>query len=216
MIKENILRVKERIASSCARINADPGKIILLCVTKGRSLEEIQEALEAGIEQLGENRLQEALKKYALIPRAHWQMIGHLQTNKVKDAVKIFDLIHSVDSVSLAWEIDKQALRINKIQDILLEVKTSPEETKSGFAPEALAQASQEISKFSQVRVKGLMTVPALGQGQESARPYFSRLRQLRDKLNPAWLLSMGMSDDFEAAIEEGSDIIRLGRAIFE
>jgi pyridoxal phosphate enzyme (YggS family) len=174
------------------------------------------EAMAAGINCLGENRVQEASLKFKVIPQAHWQMVGHLQSNKVKEAVKIFELIHSVDSVNLAQEIDRQAARVNKVQDILLEVKTSGEPSKSGFKEEDLADASIEIGKLKQVCIKGLMTIAPADSLGDQARPYFAKTRQLRDKLNPAWLLSMGMSGDFETAIEEGADIIRLGRVIFE
>jgi len=215
MIKENIQRVKERIAAACARIKADPRKITLVCVTKGRPVEQILEAVNSGLSCLGENRVQEAREKYRQIPQAQWQMVGHLQLNKVKEALKIFSLIHSVDSVELAQEINKQALKINKVQDILLEVKTSPEVTKSGFNPDALLDVSQEILSLNNLRVKGLMTIAPLVDNAIEARQYFAKLRQLRDRLDSSWLLSMGMTDDFEIAIEEGADIIRLGRAIF-
>ncbi|MFH1191565.1 MAG: YggS family pyridoxal phosphate-dependent enzyme [Candidatus Omnitrophota bacterium] len=230
MIKENIEKVHQRVFEACARTKIDPGKITIVCVTKGRSVQEVQEVASLGINHIGENRVQEAFLKYsqpsAISPQLSstighrpstikWHMVGHLQSNKVKDALKIFDLIHSVDSVSLACQINQQAFKINKIQDILLEVKTSLEVRKFGLKPEALAQVCREIIKFSNVRIKGLMTIAPLVDNASEARPYFSRLRQLRDQLNPGWLLSMGMSDDFEVAIEEGADIIRLGRAIF-
>ncbi len=216
MIKKNIEKVCHRVREVCARAKIDPSKITMLCVTKGRSLEQILEVVSSGINHLGENRVQEAEQKYRLVPQADWQMVGHLQSNKVKDALKIFDLIHSVDSVSLAQEINKQALKMNKIQDILLEVKTSPEVRKFGFKPEVLDKVWEEIAKFQNVKIKGLMTIAPLGDDANETRPYFSKLRRLRDRLNPDWLLSMGMSSDFEVAIEEGTDIIRLGRAIFE
>ncbi|MDD5130089.1 MAG: YggS family pyridoxal phosphate-dependent enzyme [Candidatus Omnitrophica bacterium] len=216
MIRENVEKVRQRIFNACAKAGIDPSKITLLCVTKGRSIREIQEAVNSGVNQLGENRIQEALEKYKLIPQARWQMVGHLQSNKAKDAVKIFDLIHSVDTVALAGEINRQAAKINKVQDILLEVKTSPEDSKFGFKETGLFDACVEIAKLKQVAVKGLMTIAPALDSPEQARPYFSRLRQLRDKINPNWLLSMGMSDDFEIAIEEGADIVRLGRIIFE
>jgi len=215
MIKENILKVKERIAAICARIKADPAKITVVCVTKGRPVEQILEAVDAGLIHLGENRVQEARGKYTRVPAADWQMVGHLQLNKVKEALKIFNLIHSVDSIDLAQEINKQALKINKIQDILLEVKTSPEVTKYGFIPEELSGAVKAILSLENLRVKGLMTIAPAVDNVEEARQYFTQLKELRDKLNPSWLLSMGMTDDFEIAIEEGADIIRLGRAIF-
>jgi PLP dependent protein len=216
MIKENVEKVRQRIFDVCAKRKIDSSKITLLCVTKGRSLEQILAVASFGIDHFGENRVQEAIEKYKLVPQAHWQMVGHLQSNKVKDALTIFDLIHSIDSVSLAQEINRQAIKIDKVQDILLEVKTSPELRKFGFKPEVLEEACGQIAKLGNIKIKGLMTIAPLVDNANEARPYFSRLRQLRDKLNPAWLLSMGMSADFEVAIEEGADIIRLGRAIFE
>jgi len=215
MIKENILRVKERIAAVCDRIKADPGRVTIVCVTKGRPVGQILEAVGLGFRHLGENRVQEAREKYQQITGVDWQMVGHLQLNKVKDALKMFSLIHSVDSIELAREINKQAAKINKIQDILLEVKTSPEVTKFGFDPDALPEAAKEILSLVNLRVKGLMTIAPVVDKPEEARQYFAELKALRDTLNPSWLLSMGMTDDFEAAIEEGADIIRLGRAIF-
>lgn len=201
---------------ACFKISSDPDKITLVCVTKGRPVAQIREIVDLGLKDIGENRVQEALEKHNQISGLTWHMIGHLQSNKVKEAVKIFDLIHSVDSVSLAQEINKQVLKINKIQDVLLEVKTSGEATKSGFSAEDLAKNYAEIKKLENIRVKGLMTMAPVVSSPEDARPYFSKLRQLRDKLNPQWLLSMGMSDDFQVAIEEGAGMIRLGRAIFE
>jgi pyridoxal phosphate enzyme (YggS family) len=216
MIKENIEIIRGRIAEVCARIKVDPDKITVICVTKGRPVSQIQEAVSLGLKHIGENRVQEALVKYKQIPDVKWHMVGHLQSNKVKDALEIFDLIHSVDSISLAQEINKQAVNINKTQNILLEVKTSPEVRKFGFKPEILEEVCGEISKFQNIKIKGLMTIaPLLDQANE-ARPYFSKLRQLRDQLDSGWLLSMGMSTDFEVAIEEGADMIRVGRKIFE
>lgn len=216
MIKENVERVRQRIVQACDKIKADPAKITIVCVTKGRTITQIQEAVESGLKDIGENKVQEALLKYQEFSTIKWHMIGHLQSNKARDAVKIFSLIHSVDSVNLAKEIDKQAAKINKIQDILLEVKTSPEPSKFGINPQDLDGIIVEIKGLKNIKVKGLMTVAPLVDNASHARPYFSKLRELRDKLNPSWLLSMGMSDDFEVAVEEGANIIRIGRAIFE
>ncbi len=216
MIKENIAKLRQRISEICFQFKHDPAKVKILAVTKGRGVAEIQEALSAGLDYLGENRVQEAAQKYLRFTAVHWQMVGHLQKNKVKDALKIFELIHSVDSLALAQEINRQAAKIGKIQDILLEVKTSPEASKTGFSDKQLAQACVEIGKLKQLKVKGLMTIAPPVNLAEQARPYFAKLRRLRQQLDPSWLLSMGMSDDFQIAIEEGADIIRLGRAIFD
>ncbi len=236
MIKDNILRIRQRIASVCARINRDPAAILIVAVSKARTVDEIEEATSAGVTDIGENRVQEALAKYNdmryAIPACRqagcdmpirWHMVGHLQTNKVKDAVRIFDVIQSVDSIRLAQEIDKQAAKINKIQDILIEVKTSGETAKFGLDPEAAVGAIKEITKLKNINLKGLMTIAPLADNPEKARPYFQMLKKLRDGVNAICDkryairdLSMGMTDDFEVAIEEGATMVRLGRAIFE
>ena len=216
MIKGNIERIKQRIAAACAKISTDPCKITIICVTKGQAVKQILEIISLGFKDIGENRVQEALEKYKQISNVKWHMLGHLQSNKVKEAIRIFDLIHSVDSTSLAKEINRQAIKINKVQDILLEVKTSIEVTKHGFDPNEIERVYAEICKLSNLRVKGLMTIAPLVDSAQQTRPYFLQLKQLRDKLNPQLSLSMGMSDDFEVAVEEGADIIRLGRAIFQ
>ncbi|MDD5432198.1 MAG: YggS family pyridoxal phosphate-dependent enzyme [Candidatus Omnitrophica bacterium] len=222
MVKDNLKKIRERIFSVCAKIKRNPETITIVAVSKGRTLEQIKEAIAAGLYNIGENRVQEALTK-SNEQRAKWHMVGHLQTNKVKEAVKIFDLIHSVDSLRLAEEIDKQAKALDKIQDILIEVKTSPEATKFGFNPDEVSGAVKQISALMNVRVLGLMTIAPAVDNPEEARPYFRQLRELRDSINSLQLetcslklLSMGMTDDFEVAIEEGSDMVRLGKAIFE
>jgi hypothetical protein len=223
-IGDNIAKIKERISLACARANRAPGPIAIVCVTKNRTLPQIKEAIQAGITDIGENKVQEAFLKISELSTCElknlrapkWHMVGHLQRNKVKEALKIFDLIHSVDSLHLAQEIDKQAAKINKIQDILIEVKTSPEATKFGLKPEEVIEAAKEMAKFKNINIKGLMTIAPIVDNPEKTRPYFRLLRELRDKINGVWVLSMGMTDDFEVAIEEGSDMVRIGRAIFE
>ena len=225
MIRDNILAIKERMCALCSRLQKDPGAITLVAVSKERSVEEIREAVGAGITDIGENRVQEALLKYKKLfplPALRWHMVGHLQTNKVKQAVVIFYLIHSVDSVALAAEIDKEAARINRIQDILIQVNTSFEESKSGIRPDELIPMALEISRFKNVSLQGLMTIAPITDTPGKVRPYFKALRELRDKLNElritshgVRILSMGMSDDFEAAIEEGATLVRIGRGIF-
>ncbi|MFA6357677.1 MAG: YggS family pyridoxal phosphate-dependent enzyme [Candidatus Omnitrophota bacterium] len=216
MIRENIESIKKRIAAACTRAKVDPGKITLVCVTKAHPVEQILEIISLGYKDIGENKVQEALEKHKQVSGAKWHMVGHLQSNKVKEAIKIFDLIHSVDSLGLAEEINKQAIKINKVQDILLEVKTSNEVSKFGIASDKVSEVSVEICKLSNVNLKGLMTIAPFSNNANEARPYFAQLKQLRDALNSGWFLSMGMSLDFEVAIEEGADIIRLGRAILE
>jgi len=230
MIKENVPSIRGRIALVCSKINQDFNSITVVAVAKSRTSEQIKEAFEAGITDIGENRAQEALLKYnefqtpnSKLQTIRWHMVGHLQTNKVKDAVKIFDLIHSIDSVKLAKEIDREAARINKIQDILIEVKTSPEATKLGLKPNEAIEVIKEISEFKNIKIKGLMTIAPLVDDPEKTRPYFRKLREIRDRVNELRItnyelriLSMGMTDDFEVAIEEGSTMVRIGRAIFE
>ncbi len=230
MIKDNILRIKERVAQTCFRVNRDPGSVVIIGVSKGRQSEEIKEAIDAGIAVIGENKVQEALVKHAQLPTMNyqlstvrWHMIGHLQTNKAKEAVKLFDLIHSVDSLRLAQEIDKQAAKIGKVQDILLEVNTSGEASKFGLKPEEVSGLLKEISGLKNIKVNGLMTIAPLVDDPEQVRPYFRALKELQGKISslslntyPLSILSMGMSDDFEVAIEEGATMVRIGRAIFE
>ena len=218
MITDNVHRVQARIVAACRRVNRDPAGVTLVAVTKGRLVEEIRQVFDAGIFDIGENKIQEAAEKYqalASLPKPsqpiRWHMIGHLQTNKVKEAVRIFDLIHSVDSVRLAQEIDKQAAKTGKVQDILIEVKTSHEATKYGIDPQDLVTLAYAIAPLAHVRIKGLMTMAPAGGSAESARSCFRSMRSLGHAV-----LSMGMSDDFEVAIEEGSTIVRVGRALFE
>jgi pyridoxal phosphate enzyme (YggS family) len=217
MITDNVQRVKARIAAACRRVNRDPAGVTLVAVTKGRPVEDILQTFGAGIFDIGENKVQEARLKYSqLSPNtqrqtSRWHMIGHLQANKVKDAVRIFDFIHSVDSLKLAQEIDKQAAKIQKVQDILIEVKTSPEATKYGINSSELPGLIDAVAQLKHVRLLGLMTMAPAGENPEQARPYFRTLRNTGRSV-----LSMGMSDDFEIAIEEGATIVRIGRALFE
>ena len=173
MIKDNVLEVRRRIQAACLRAKRDPDSVKLVAVSKSRSIEQIREASLAGITDFGENKIQEALLKYEEKLAIKWHMVGHLQTNKVKEAVKIFDLIHSVDSQRLAEEIDKQAAKINKIQDILIEVKTSPEATKFGIEPVQAAEVIREIYKLKNINIQGLMTIAPLAENPEESRPYF-------------------------------------------
>lgn len=222
MIRDNILKIRERISLACSKVNRGPGSITIVAVSKGRNAREIRQAIEAGITDIGENKVREALVKYNDLreevsgKQVKWHMVGHLQTNKVRDAVRIFDLIQSVDSLRLAQEIDRQAAKISKAQDVLVEIKTSFEESKSGIRPQDAAQAISEIGRLKNVNVKGLMTIAPLLNNPGKARPYFRALRELKDSISGLQILSMGMTDDFEIAIEEGSNMVRLGRAIFE
>ncbi len=231
MIEENILNIRQRIAYTCSKINQDPSRITIVVVAKGRIAGQVKEVIDAGITDIGENKVQEAIIKYnelrtyepANLRTIKWHMVGHLQTNKVKEAVRIFDLIQSVDSMRLAAEINKQAARIDKIQDILVQVNTSGESTKFGLKPDGVIEVIKEIAEFKNIHIKGLMTIASIVDNPEKIRSYFKMLRELRDKIHQLRItnyelpiLSMGMTDDFEVAIEEGSNMVRLGRAIFE
>jgi len=220
MIADNLSAVTRRIAACCEKTGRPSGCVELVCVTKEASPEQMLEALEAGARIFGENRVQDAAAKHRVIgDRAAWHLVGHLQTNKVKEAVGIFSLIHSVDSVRLAEEIDKQAGKIGKVQDILIQVNTSGENTKFGVTPEAAAGLFKKIILYPNIKVRGLMTIAPEAKDPEAARPYFRALRELRDTIRDTRYtiheLSMGMTDDFEVAIEEGSTMVRIGRAIF-
>jgi pyridoxal phosphate enzyme (YggS family) len=229
MIKDNILKLRERVDAACAKVGRKAQEVTIVAVSKNRTAEEIAQAFEAGITDMGENKVQEAIAKNKVfsakkLQGIKWHMVGHLQSNKVRDALKIFDLIHSVDSEELAAEIDKQAARLNEVQDILLQVNTSGEESKFGLRPESLMETFLVVKALKNVSIKGLMTIAPLVDDPEKVRLYFRRLKELRDRVyetlttnnEQRLLLSMGMSDDFEVALEEGADILRIGRAIYE
>lgn len=223
MVAENLESLRQRIARSCEKVGRPLEDIKLVCVTKEAVIDDIKEVLRLGVNDLGESRVQDATLKHRVIgDKPYWHLVGHLQTNKVRDAVKIFSLIQSVDSVRLASEIDKEARRIGKVQEILIQVNTSKEKTKFGSAPDKVLEILKEISLYDDIRVKGLMTIAPEVDDPEKVRPYFRILRELRDKVNAVRstpyalrILSMGMSKDFEVAIEEGSNMVRIGRAIF-
>ena len=217
-IEENILKIRQRVVLACSRANRDPGGVAIVAVSKGRSTAEIRAAITSGITDIGENRVQEAALKYKELAGAQikWHLVGHLQTNKARDAVKMFDLIHSVDSLRLAEEINRQANKQNKVQAVLFQVNTSAEKSKFGLGPDEAEAVLSQAAALKNINIAGLMTIAPLSDDPQLVRPYFRRLRQLRDRINPAGVLSMGMTDDFEVAIEEGADLVRLGRAVFE
>ncbi|MGB9677055.1 MAG: YggS family pyridoxal phosphate-dependent enzyme [Candidatus Ratteibacteria bacterium] len=214
------MSVKERIKEILKEV---PENVILLAATKQRTVEEIEEAIEGGIKVIGENYVQEAEKKFEKIGRkVRWHMIGHLQTNKVKKAIEIFDMIETVDSFKLAKEIDKEAKKRNIIFPVLIEVNSGKEIQKSGVLPEDLEKLIYEISKLENIKVEGLMTMGPLLNNPEDIRPYFKLTKELFDKLkNLSYpnvemkYLSMGMTDTWKIAIEEGANIIRIGTGIF-
>ncbi len=218
----------KRMSHAAMRAGRSPEEINLIAVSKTVSIERIKEAIDAGQRVFGENRVQEAREKISNLKfqisdiKTEWHLIGHLQKNKAKYAVRLFDVIHSLDSRELAEELSRQAEKIGKVQDLLIEVKLSHEETKHGVSEEELIPLIKTIGDLTSLRVRGLMTMPPYFENPEHARPYFRRLRELRDKINAMRIancdlpdLSMGMSDDFEVAIEEGSTMVRVGTAIF-
>ena len=192
----------------------------LVAVTKGVAPERIREAMALGVLDFGENRIQEALLKIAALgPGPRWHLVGHLQRNKVRRAVDAFALIHSVDSLPLAEEIARRAEAVGQPVPVLLQVSVAAEPQKHGFAPDAVPPAARHVAALPAIRLRGLMTIAPLAADPEEVRPVFRRLRELRDVLRAEWPeldeLSMGMTDDFEVAIEEGATLIRVGRAIF-
>jgi pyridoxal phosphate enzyme (YggS family) len=224
MIKSNLEIVHKRINQAAKACGRNPEEVHLVAVSKTMPKEKLVAAVEAGVRTLGENYVQEAREKFNdlyTLPAA-WHFIGHLQRNKAKYVVKIFDLIHSVDSLKLAREIDKQAKKLDKIQDILVQVNISEEATKSGTRAEQTLEIVQEISRLENVAIKGLMTMPPYFNAPERVRPFFKALRELRNQIKEEHIpnvsmdeLSMGMTGDFEVAIQEGATLVRIGTAIF-
>ncbi|MEW6388427.1 MAG: YggS family pyridoxal phosphate-dependent enzyme [Thermodesulfobacteriota bacterium] len=222
-IAENLAKVRGRIEAAARRVGRDPGEVRLVAVSKTVPLARLQEAVAAGHKLFGENYLQEAREKIgALGAGLSWHLVGHLQTKKAKAAVELFDLIHAVDRPKLARALEEAAERRGKVQEILVQVKLAKEETKSGAPPEEVPALLQEIARMPHLRVLGLMTMPPWFSDPEEARPYFRALRELRDRLRsqniipgPLDELSMGMTGDFEVAVEEGATLVRVGTAIF-
>ncbi len=240
-IEANLRDVQRRIAKAAGRAGRDPAEITLVAVTKMFTVAHIQAAYELGVRHFGENRVREAEEKIPIVNQwveekhtlspLTWHMVGHLQSRKAKDAIQLFDIIHSVDTLKLAKRLDRLCRREDRIMPILLEANVSGEESKYGFALERWAEDEKQRGRFfaiveeilalPQVEVQGLMTMAPIVADPEEARPYFRRLRLLRDALaerfpGEYWRhVSMGMTDDFEVAIEEGATIVRIGRAIF-
>ncbi len=228
---ENINTIYKKISHAAMSAGRNPEDISLVAVTKSVTIDRIKEAVDAGLRIFGENRVQEAKEKILslrtlnseLRTNTMWHLIGHLQTNKAKTAVELFDVIHSVDSFELAEIINKQAEKIGKIQRILLQLKLSDEHAKHGILKENLISLIGQVSKLQNLDLRGLMTIPPYFENPEDARPYFRELRRLRDEavgrggVTPPLLpeLSMGMTNDFEVAIKEGATMVRIGTAIF-
>lgn len=214
-IEVNLRDVRARIARACQLSNREPDKVTLVAVSKGFDASVIKAAFNCGLRDFGENRVQEAVIKIEQLSDLRqsitWHMVGHLQSNKAKIAVQNFNIIHSIDSVRLAAALSQRAQ--NQLS-ILIQVNIAGEEPKSGFAVEEVVGAIQEIGKLPNLEIKGLMTMAPFVDDPEEVRPVFRRLRELRDSIGLEHL-SMGMTDDFEVAVEEGATILRIGRAIF-
>ncbi|MCJ7540133.1 MAG: YggS family pyridoxal phosphate-dependent enzyme [Desulfobacterales bacterium] len=222
-LKKRLENVKDRINKAALKCSRDPESILLVAVSKTIPANSVREAIEAGVTTLGESYVQEARNKFNVLGRypVSWHFIGHLQSNKAKYAVRLFDLIHSVDTLKLAGELNKQAKKVNKIQDVLIQINISKEPSKSGSDIENARKLIKDIVLFENLSVKGLMAMPPFFNNPEKARPYFIALRNLRDQIQKAFPgvilneLSMGMTGDFEVAIEEGATLVRIGTAIF-
>ncbi len=219
-IRENFQQVLERIERAARRAGRDPKEVSLVAVSKTVETERIREAIDAGVTILGENYVQEAQKKIEEIGKSvAWHFIGHLQSNKAKLAVRLFDVIHCIDSIPLAEELNRRAQQMDRKIPVMIEVNLSGETTKFGTEEEEVMALAQGVLKSDHLSLDGLMTMPPYVDDPEMNRPYFARLRALKEKLAnggiPLKDLSMGMSNDFEVAIEEGATCVRVGTAIF-
>jgi len=219
-----LLRIRQSISEAAERVGRNPDDIKLVAISKTHPIDKIEEVFEAGQVVFGESRVQEAEKKISRIKAdVIWHLVGHLQRNKAKTAVGLFELIHSVDSIKLAQDISKRAQMISKVQDVLIQVQLADEKTKFGVSKSEALEMIPGVCKLPGISVKGLMTIPPFFRDPEKSRPYFSELREFSqqliqgDQLNQAETLelSMGMSNDYEIAIEEGATIVRVGTALF-
>lgn len=221
-IADNVRAVRDRIAAAAERAGRNAGDVTLVAAAKTRSAAQVRAVIEAGVRVIGENRVQEAEVKVRELAgvESEWHMVGHLQRNKAAKAVRLFEMVQSLDSPRLAAELQKRAAAAGKVLPVLLEVNTSGEETKFGVAPSAAADFAGYVAGCANLRLEGLMTVGPLGAGTAAAANAFLTLRELFEEIAPAlgdafrWL-SMGMTDDFELAVEEGSNMVRVGRALF-
>jgi len=220
-LADNLEKVQQRIRAACERSGRAPDSIRLLAVSKTHPPETIRAAADCGQVYFGENKVQEARAKIPLCPgRLHWHFIGHLQSNKCRDAVELFEMVESVDSLALAQELNRRAEPAAKTVPVLLEVNLAGEASKFGYSPEKLLADLKELNALPRLEIQGLMTVPPWTGEPEKARPHFRRLRELKAQAEtvlgaPLPHLSMGMSGDFEIAIEEGATIVRVGTALF-
>lgn len=222
-VRDNLLRIQERIERACHRSGRSPADVTLVAVTKYLDVEHMRLLLELGVEHVGENRAQAALEKWRhLGDRGTWHFIGHLQTNKVKNVLGRFQYIHSLDRLSLAQELDKRAAQAGTTVSCFLQVNVSGETSKSGVHPQEIKGFVESLGNMKYIRVIGLMTMAPKTDNPEETRPVFRRLRQLRDEVQAMGVpnvsaehLSMGMSGDFEVAVEEGATFVRLGQILY-
>ncbi len=221
-IAENIREVSEQVNQAAAKANRDPAEIRIVAVTKTVPVERIKEAVAAGLTTLGENRVQELTGKYPFLDGVEWHFIGHLQSNKVKYIVDKVSLIHSLDNLSLAEEINKRMLSLGRSMGVLIQVNVADESTKFGIRPEDTGTFIDTVSKLPGLKIKGLMTIGPYVTDPEKIRPVFRKLRMLADEVKIIGFpgveikhLSMGMSNDYKIAVEEGATLVRLGSIIF-
>ncbi len=218
-LEKKYAEVKAQIAAAAEAVGRDPREVRLVAVTKTVGVEEVRQAVALGINDFGENRVQDAAPKVATLPEARWHFIGHLQSNKVKDVLPFYSLIHSLDRPSLAAALQSTAESLDKTVDVLVQVNVSGEESKFGLEPSALADFLGYLNSLERIRVCGLMTMAPFVDDPEAVRPVFRRLRELRDLYvtsgNGLNELSMGMTNDYKVAVEEGATIVRIGSALF-
>jgi len=220
-LADNLEKVHQRIRAACDRADREPNSVTLLAVTKTQPPEMVKAASELGLLWFGENKVQEAKAKIPLCPgRLRWHFIGHLQSNKCRDAVELFEMVQSVDSLSLAQELNRRAEQAGRRLPVLMEVNVAGEASKFGYRPEQLLVELPQLKALPRLEIHGLMTVPPWASEPEKARPHFRRLHELKYQCEqilgtPLPHLSMGMSDDFEIAIEEGATMVRVGTALF-
>lgn len=214
-LRGNLARVQAAIAGACRRAGRSASEVLLVAVSKTMDVERVRQAVDAGVVALGENRVQEAREKIeALGHPVPWHLIGHLQTNKARDAARLFDWIQSVDRIELAMELDRRARALGRTVDALIEVNVGEEPQKAGARPDEVKRLLDVSGSLTGIRIRGLMAIPPAVASPELSRPHFRRLRELRDACGLEHL-SMGMSADYEVAIEEGATIVRVGTAIF-
>jgi len=222
-VGDNVARIRERIAEAALRRGREPSAVRLMAVTKTVDDSRIGEAVAAGVDILGENYVQEAKRKIETLGRkVEWHFIGHLQSNKARHAVRLFDLIHSVDRPGLAAELDRRSDRAGVVTPVLIQVSLGGEETKGGVLPEDALVLVREVAAMKHLSIRGLMTMPPWFDDPEEARPFFRALREMGERVREEGIpgvsmeeLSMGMTQDYEVAVEEGATIVRVGRALF-